>query len=282
MSDGLRLLGERLGVPVDSGGFGAQLAIGQRLCAQLMTTVMSVEDRRSLAAMLATLETLPPIRLEATLAETSGQEPFDPQIAVSSQAGLVLTTHVDFFENGVARSSSENFLGLGGRLPRLPSLGRGSWRLVVHRDGVSAAGFVRLEKAFDVRVTAAPQPPPPPPPPRPALVPPAITATAEPSAAGVMIRVKGIGFLPNRPKNASGIVIRLVDSVLFQDAGGFFAASDGSGAVDAAVGPVNVGTLRRNALGQASVAVSATDSREDPSSVPAHQPLWSNTVTLPF
>lgn len=147
----------------------------------------------------------------------------------------------------------------------MPQLGQGAWRLIVHRDGASAAGFVQLAKSFEVRVTAAPvpTPPPAPPQPRPVLVPPMITAAVEPSATGVMIRVTGTGFLPNRPPNAVGIVIRVADTVQFQDAGGSFTRSDGTGAINALIGPVLVGHLRRNALDQAAVAVAATDSRDD-------------------
>lgn len=279
MSEGLRFLGERLGIPVDSGGFGAQLAIGQRLSAQLMETVLAVEDRRSLAMMLRTLATLPPISLEAELGSASGEAPFEPEISVSPQPGLVVWTRVFPFENGTPRQESANFFGRGGRLPGLGQLGAGPWTLIVRREGVSAAGFVRLEKAFDVRVTAPPVPRPPRPSP---VVPPTITAVVEPSGGTVMIRVKGTGFLPDRPSNATGIVIRLVDTVRVQDAGGSPTSSDGAGAINALVGPVSVGNLQRNAFGQAAVAVSATDSRTNPSSVPANQPLWSNTVTIPF
>jgi hypothetical protein len=60
------------------------------------------------------------------------------------------------------------------------------------------------------------------------------------------------------------------------------ARSDADRVHDAPERQIHTRLLARNSLGLATVHVSATDSRRDPNSVPANEPLWSNVVSFTF
>jgi hypothetical protein len=170
-------------------------------------------------------------------------------------------------------------LGAAARDFGVLQLSRGQWDVEVRRSGIGSGGYVRLSKTFRATVSA-PAAPPPPPPPRP--VPPVMTVSHSGPLNAVVFNVSGTGFLASQPAGPQGITVRFVDGVDVQSWVMLFTGSDANGAVRLTTGPLDATVLRRNAFGQALVHVSATDSRRDPTSVPANEPLWSNTVAFQF
>ena len=101
-------------------------------------------------------------------------------------------------------------------------------------------------------------------------------------ANAVRFVVNGTGFLPDQPSTRDGITVRAVDGVSLQDWVMLFTSSDHDGRIHLETNPLDTRLLPRNSVGQAKVSFSATDKRRDPSSVPANEPLWSNTVSFTF
>lgn len=93
--------------------------------------------------------------------------------------------------------------------------------------------------------------------------------------------ITGTGFLPDQPADQTGITIRVVDGVS-QEWKMIYTSSDGTGAVNTTLEALNITKLQRDAANVARLHFSGTDKRKDPNSVPANEPLWSNTVTLTF
>ncbi|MFF4196880.1 hypothetical protein [Nonomuraea sp. NPDC001831] len=133
-----------------------------------------------------------------------------------------------------------------------------------------------MEKSFNVQVTGAAGPADPPP------ARPRIQVQQDGPIDAVTFTITGSGFLPDQPDSPSGIAIRAVDGVTLQEYPQVFTGSNATGAIERTWGPLNTLLLPRNAAGSALIHFSATDSRRDPTSVPANQPLWSNTVTIPL
>jgi len=90
--------------------------------------------------------------------------------------------------------------------------------------------------------------------------------------------ITGTGFLPSLSSSPQTIQIRGVDGVNLQDRVTLQTNSDSAGKISVTTGAIDTTLLQRNSFGQAIVNFSAADSRTDPASTPANQPLWSNTV----
>jgi hypothetical protein len=237
-------------------------------------------QRSSMRRISERLDTLVPIEFDAALLNPSGPEPHKPVFRVKGTAGLVISTRIFFSQAGQLFAVSTNYGAAGGDFSH-EQLGPGAWEVEVRRTGIGRGGHVRLSKSFRATVSAI-QPPPPPllPPQRP--VAPVIEATASGPLTAAVFTVTGTGFLASQPAGPDGITVRLVDGVNLQDWAMFFTRSDGDRKIHLVTDPLDTTLLKRNALGQAFVHVSATDSRRDPTSSPANEPLWSNTITFPF
>lgn len=273
----LREIGGFVGIPEDSPEFGAPSNIGLRLAGDLLAPTGSSAQIRSLRGIDGLLQTLSPISLNAGLLDAEGVEPFQPIVRLVASPGLVISTRVLFFMSGQLFHYSQDYGAAGGDVTPT-QLGPGRWDIVVRRSGIGNGGYQRLEKVFRATVTRSSSPPPPPA----AATKPHIGVQSSGPASAVMYAVTGTGFLPNQPPSQQGVTVRAVDGVNNQDWVMIFTASDATGAINLTLGPLDTNLLPRNAAGQAIVSFSATDKRRDPSSVPANEPLWSNTVTFRY
>ncbi|MGI5290266.1 hypothetical protein ACQEVF_43980 [Nonomuraea polychroma] len=242
-----------------------------------MKPVSSRQQRTSMRALIDLLSSLPPVTLTAQLRSGAvGTQPYDLVIRVNPGGGLVISTRISYASAGQVFGGDANFGATGGDL-RPAQLGPGRWEVTVRRRGITNAGYVSLAKSFTVQVSADAGPADPPPPTRPR-----ISVRKDGPVDAVMFTITGSGFLPGQPDSPSGIAIRAVDGVTLQEYPQVFTASDTTGAIERTWGPLNTLLTQRNAGGFALIHFSATDSRRDPTSVPANQPLWSNTVDIPL
>jgi hypothetical protein len=272
----LREIGNFVGIPLDSGEFGFHHPIGLRLSGELVKPVSSRQQRTSMRALIDLLSSLPPVTLTAQLRSGSvGTEPYELVIRVSPSDGLVISTRISYASAGEVLGGDVNFGATGGDL-RPTQLGPGRWEVTVRRCGISNAGYVSLAKSFTVQVAGDAGPADPPP------IRPRISVRKGGPVDAVMFTITGSGFLPNQTDSPSGIAIRAVDGVTLQEYPQVFTGSDATGAIEQTWGPLNTLLMQRNAVGLALIHFSATDSRRDPTSVPANQPLWSNTVDIPL
>lgn len=275
------------GIPQDSPGFGSFSVTSLRLAGSLLARGGFGDDgqRASMRGVSQLLDTLVPITLPANLKTPGGTEPIEVVVALTSSPGLILSTRITFVRaDGAVFGRDENFGNAGGD-KNLGGLGPGTYVVVVKRTGIANDGYKVLQQSFPIHVNAAPAPPAPAPHPTPAPVPPHIAVSSSGAATAVTLLVTGTGFLPNQPANNNGITIRVVDAMnpLLGFAPPIFVKSDAAGAIDATLNAFDSTQLAVNPIsGKTGVAVSATDSRKNPSSVPANEPLWSNTVTIGF
>ena len=241
----LRELGEFVGIPQDSGEFGPPIPpIGLRLISKLLAPVSTVQQRSSMRAMIALLQTLPPISLEAQLLNPGGREPYAPVIRVTSSPGLVISTRIHFIESGREFSRSQNFGAAGGDFSPT-QLGPGQWELVVGHAGISNTGYTKLSKSFRTTVTRdEPSPPPPPPP-----TPPRISVEHSGPANAVRFVVTGTGFLPISPRVPTASPSAAVDGVKFQDWVMLFTSSDSGGGIRLETNPLEHATPGTQQLG---------------------------------
>ena len=267
-----------VGIPEDSPDYGYPTNISLRVAGNLLESVSPGPQNRSLRGIDGLIDGLGPITLEASLLSSRGVEPFDAVIRIVASPGCVIHTHIFYDQNGQFPFESTDYGAAGGDFDPT-TLGPGTWNIVVRRTGITDTGFERLEKSFTALVSRHPSPPPPPPPPP---VRPHIDVTQSGPVSAVKYQVTGSGFLPNQPNSSQGVAVRAVDGVDIQDWALIYTGSDGGGKISLSLGPLDTGTLSRNAAGQAIVNFSATDKRTDPSSVPAGQPLYSNTVTFRY
>jgi hypothetical protein len=117
-----------------------------------------------------------------------------------------------------------------------------------------------------------PTEPPPPEPPR-------IEVAFSGSIEQARFHVTGSKFLPDRPNNEHGVAIRVVDANILIETRREFTGSSGNGTIDHVIEGDLTG-LTVNALGVATVAISATDGRPDQEDLTGF--LWSNTVRKDF
>ena len=273
----LREIGEFVGIPQDSPEIGAPSPIGLRLVGHLLTPVTDAAQRSSMRRINERLDTLGPVEFDAQLLNPSGREPYKPVFRVKGTTGCVISTRIFYSQAGQVMSVSDNHGAAGGDFGSM-HLSPGLWDLEVRRTGIGSGGHVRLSKSFRATVTATPSPPTPLPRPVPPVI--AVTHSGPPNA--VVFDVTGSKFLASQPAGPQGITVRFVDGVDSQSWLMLFTGSDAVGAFRLVTGPLDTTILPRNAFGRALVHISATDARRDPTSVPANEPLWSNTVSLPF
>lgn len=229
--------------------------------------------RGSLAALGPVLDGLPPLTLECRVDPLHGVQELWPRLHLERSPGLVLATRY------VVRHSSGGVLeshNLGNETLDLPIgvVGVGTATVEIRRAGITSAGPSILTRTVQLRVDPrdVPPPPPPPPPQRPHLA-----ASWSRREDLVVFSIDGTGFLPNQPVSPQGITVMFTDLPAWQMV---HLGSDAAGAIRHSFEPVPLDGIPLNALGVRRVTVRATDSRKDPTSVPAGEPLWSNTVTL--
>lgn len=275
----LREIGVFVGIPEDSPEFGSASAISLRLAGDLLAPISANNQNKSLRGLSNILDgPIGVITLESELLTPGGVEPFQPVIRVKPSEGLVISTHILFKQiGGGGLGESPNYGASGGDF-KPTQLGPGQWEISVRRSGIGNGGYVRLENAFRASVSAIPSPPPPPAP----LIPPHIDVQQSGPPNAMMYVVTGTGFLSNQPAGPTGITVRAVDGVDLQSWVNIFTGSGPSGGINITLGPLDTTLLPRNAAGQAIVNFSATDKRRNPNSVPANEPLWSNTVTFRY
>jgi hypothetical protein len=118
-----------------------------------------------------------------------------------------------------------------------------------------------------------PTEPPPPEPPR-------IEVAFSGSIEHARFHVTGSKFLPDRPNDEHGVAIRVVDAnILIETRREFTGSKDDGRLIDRDIEGDLTG-LTVNALGVATVAISATDGRPNPKDITGF--LWSNTVRKDF
>ncbi len=269
----LRELGEFVGIPQDSGEYGAPIPpIGLRLVSKLLAPVSTAEQRASMRAMISLIPTLPPVGLEAQLLSPgSGKEPYVVDIRVSSTTALVISTRVCPILSGQEFPGSQNYGSKEGSYST--TLAPGQWDLLVKRAGISAAGYTKLSKSF--RVTVVRDEPLPP------QSRPHIKVDHEGPANATRFVVTGSGFLLNQAAEGQyAITVRIVNRPNVQDWLMIRTGSDADGKIHLETDALDMGSLPRNAADQAILNFSATDKRKDPNSTPANEPLWSNTTTF--
>jgi hypothetical protein len=157
-------------------------------------------------------------------------------------------------------------------LSRVPEGQRTSARVLIQAHGLSLPSSL---SALIRKLEAGTPPPPPPPPPEP----PRIDVAFSGSIEHARFHVTGSKFLGDRPNNQHGVAIRVVDANILIETRREFTGSSEDGDIDHDIEGDLTG-LTVNALGVATVAISATDGRpnqEDPTGF-----LWSNTVRKDF
>jgi hypothetical protein len=180
---------------------------------------------------------------------------------------VIISTRIHYESGDRTWSVGENVGAAGGDVGGV-TLSPGSWTLTVHRAGIGATGYKKLLKALKLRTRQRSQPtgsrvetP----------ARPTILVTHKVEGVNVTFTVTGQGFLANQPKSPQGITIRIVSEADPRHFQHYHTGSDANGAIRAEIGPLDVRWVRQNGR----VHISATDSRKDPNSVPANDPLWS-------
>jgi len=152
----------------------------------------------------------------------------------------------------------------------------GLYVINVSRTGLTGTNDpTTLTKEFSINAQFPAQPVTPPP----AIQSPTIQATFSGSIQNAKFHVTGGEFLKNRPASNQGVTIRVVDANALIETRREFTGSTSEGKIDANIEGNLVG-LTLNALGVATIALSATDGRTN--SADATGFLWSNTVRIDF
>ena len=283
----LREMGMFVGIPEDSGEFGTPLPISLGYVRHLLTGAPLGQSPRetypfSFQEAIQQLEGLPPIKLDAAVVGSSeGYEPFAPLIRIGQSPGLVLFTRIYYESGGRLFSVSDNVRGGGGDIGGL-TLGPGLWKLTVRRSGISTTGYEKLERSLNLRTLQRQAPVNPP---QENNTRPTIAVTPKVENEQVTFTITGYGFLHDQPGNWQGIAIRIVDGTapLENRSPYLYTSSNGAGNIGLNIGPIEFWRISVNPLSQKrEVRISATDKRTDPHSVPANEPLWSNTVAIAF
>jgi hypothetical protein len=228
--------------------------------------VLSGNERVSMRAMIAALQRLPPITLEAEGENTNGEVPLMVGVTVHPSAGVVRSTTTLVTQNGRVvggPTSLPNQLETSGFNAVTP----GQYIFNITREGVANTGFTTLQKDIFINASGHPVTPPVTPP----LVPPTISSVTS-SGAGLnsVFTVVGSGFLPN-----ANVGIKVADDALNPplniefDSNGQRIRSNGEGKLNA---KINVAC--NSGLG---LHFSATDGRAVPDSVDHTGVLHSNT-----
>jgi hypothetical protein len=280
----LREIGVFVGLPEDSLERGTPSPTSLRDAGDILAPITTIEQQRSLRGLCGLVETLNvgPLTLDAALrSPRQAIEPYNLEVTIGPTQGVVLSTRIHLFQSGVERWGGPNYGPASGDFTPT-GLAPGEWDVVVRRSGLENTGYRRLEKSLGRVTVTRYVPPPAPPPPSPAPTAPHIDVQESGPAEAKRYVVTGTGFLPNQPSGFQGIAVRAVDGVQNQNWVLLYTGSDASGKISLTTGELDTTLLPRNAAGQAIVHFSAADKRTNPSSVPANQPLWSNTVTFRY
>lgn len=154
----LRELGIFVGIPENSDESPSSQPIGLRLIGKLLGLAPDAPAGvgASMQAMLGLVKTLPPISLDAQLVNPDGgEQPYLPTIRIAPSAGLIISTRLHFFRNGMESSPSENS-GAAGTDIAPNDLDPGAWTITVRRAGISDKGYVRLEHSLNAIVRQSP------------------------------------------------------------------------------------------------------------------------------
>ena len=246
-------------------------------------TTLDVDAQGSLARLCAELPNLPTLSLTGELlAVEHGDHKATVAVRIDASPGAVWWTTFDLHNGwpvkeytGTAEGAShEIYEVLGPDTFNLP------YSLRLRRAGLTSSG-VWTHDIYIGAVWVPPPPPPPPPPPLPAQRP-HIEVTHSMDGLNASFVVKGTGFLASQPDGPAGITIQAVESATLAGWVHVYTGSDAAAGIYKELGPLDVSTLQPNALGQRRVTFTATDSRKDPTSVPANAPLWSNPFDVTF
>ena len=164
---------------------------------------LSGEERTSLRAMIAGLQRLPPVTLDAEIVGGPHLKSGVVSVRVHPTKGATRrTTYTVFLPTGAQEPAltTQDIRGHFEGVLTLGSFGSGRWELRVTRTGT---GPIRLDKTLPFSVTAPPGPPPPvvkPPPPPAAVTCQAEMDLDEPGFGGVTgVRIFGGGFQVGEP-----------------------------------------------------------------------------------
>src|SRR5947209_13042711 len=219
-----------------------------------------------------------PMTLEVTLEQSKNTVPLMAGIHIGATDGRVTETAWSLTKDGVVVPALGGSVPVGAAIYRGIAIGDpGVYVFTVQRTGwTGPSGPTTLTKQLNIPAFA-PHPTPPPPPPH--VQPPTITVTFSGSIEDAKFHVIGSGFLPNRPATNQGVAIRFVDANLLTETRRDFVASTAAGTIDHVI-EGDLSNLTLNALGTATLAISATDGRPNPADTTGF--LWSNTVPTTF
>lgn len=270
----LHELGEFVGIPQDVDDLYRSSEIRLRRVGYILSGKGRLPALLSFKQMIVAADALPttPLTLDAK-SRVDGNHVFIRVFA--SEGGFVLST----------KTTPSLAAGIGGHIPSaiettdtedeyvLGTFPVSLWKLTVKRTGLTNRGYGSIEKVVFAKVEAPPVVEPNPP----DAIAPTITVSESGPPERTMYNVSGIGFLPEQPDNQFGISIRAVDGVNNQDFIYIFTGSDKEGKITKLLGPLDRRSLARDAVGEARLHFSATDSRKKNG-----QPLWSNIVTFRY
>ncbi|CAN7626301.1 hypothetical protein LJR225_004806 [Phenylobacterium sp. LjRoot225] len=213
-----------------------------------------------------------PMTLDVRIDQTSTIVPLQVGLHIAATDGIVTETNWSATKNGVHVPEVGDTIPAGVAFDRILAINDpGSYAITVNRTGLTGpSGPTTLTKHFSI---SAEHPAPPPPPPQ---QPPTISVTFSGSIQHAKFHVTGSGFLPNRPANNQGVAIRVVDANILTETRREFTRSSSQGAIDHVIEGDLTG-LTVNALGVATIAISATDGRQGQGGF-----LWSNTARIDF
>ena len=217
-----------------------------------------------------------PMTLDVHSNQTSPTVPLQVGLHIAASDGIVTETNWSATKNGTLLPNVGDRVPAGIALDRILAINEpGDYGITVNRIGQTGPGAPTTLTKHLAIMARSPTPPPPPLQPQP----PHIDVTFSGTISNAKFHVTGSGFLANRPASNQGVAIRVVDANVGIETRREFTSSSSAGAIDHTIQGDLTG-LSVNALGIATIAISATDGRSNP----AHPPdfLWSNTVRINF
>ena len=215
-----------------------------------------------------------PITLNASLEFSSHVVPLRVAVHIEKSPGSTTKTEWTISKEGVVLPGVGNSIAGGQAFDGFVAIGQpANYEFIVNRTGVTGPwGSETLTKRLPFLARSQSVQPPVP-------VPPKITATFSGTISAPSFHVTGSGFLANRPASNQGVAVRVVDANALIETRREFTPSTATSTIDHTISG-DLSGLTLNALGTATIAISATDGRNDPSDITRF--LWSNTVTIGF
>jgi hypothetical protein len=216
-----------------------------------------------------------PMTLDVQVGQSSPTVPVQVGLHIGATDGIVTETNWHWTKNGVLLPDTSERIPAGVAVDRILGINDpGSYGLTVNRIGLTRPdGPTTLTRNFTINAQAPSEPVRPP-------VPPTIEVEFSGSIANARFHVAGSKFLPDRPHHSNqGVTIRFVDANYPPSDRREFTGSSNIGEIDAVI-ELNLIGIKLDALGNATVAISATDGRPNPNDSTGF--LWSNTVRIPF